>query len=345
MGQLSKMTLGPAAIAGFVVAALAAATVWGLAVSVGSSGPAIRESELPDAGFERQVGERAAVAHASWGSALDEVGVSYEGEAWGPSAIGVDDRGRLYVLDRVNERVVRYTGSVAETSFPLPGSHFEDLVVVRDRFVVLDRMQGERRALVFDESGARIADLAVDDGVGDIARLVVEDSNVCVECPSANGRALHTIGTLAGGRTDAAGQVKSREGRGRLAGGRLNARRLDRNHVAIEAVDARGRRQSLVRVASKRDVAGILDVTPTRDGGSIVSYAVYREDPAHPDGAKARLVVAKHAEDGTLIGRIESENDSLPEPLRKITVSESGDIYTLVLGEDGMTVYRWTLGR
>lgn len=336
------MRKGPIGWVVLAVALLGVATIWGLVVSVGVSGPAYKRADLPDAGFDNNVGRSATVVTARWGSGQGQVGLLDQPEPKGPNSFGVDDRGRVYVLDEVNRRVVRYAAGRQDALYHLPDTQFDDLVTARDRFVVLNRDEPARRALVFDAEGGLVATLPVDANVGGITRLFVVGPDVCVECSNT---ALFKIGTLDGAAASAADQAAAMPGRPTPAGTVLGASLQDRNDVAVDVKGPSHTTTIKLRAHSNRDIAGIVDMAGDKAGSIYAVYGLYKEDPANVDNAKGRLVIAKYSANGELIGRAETRNDYRPEPFRKVAVTESGDVYQLTTGRAGIAILKWTLDR
>lgn len=328
----------PATVAGL----FAAATAWGLFVSAVRGGAVDVAARLPAADYARGVGTSQTVVRALWGRGRGRVGVSYDGEAVGPGALGVDDRGRVYVLDGVNRRVVRWSAGAADAEFQLPGEGFDDLAVTRDRFVVLAR-QEERRALVFDESGACVGTLPVSPALGPIAGLVLDGGDVLVRCPTPEEIALHRIGSLKGDVTPLEEQVHALPDAPTPAGAFVRAAKVDRRRLKVELLDSERHLRRRIDVRAADDVSAIVDVIGARDGGAWVAYGVYRERPDGPDAAEGRLVVVRLDEDGALLGRAELPESVGPEPHRKLALSEAGDVYQLVSDAEGVRVLRWTL--
>jgi hypothetical protein len=335
---MKKRTIG---WIGAAILVAAAATAWGLMVSVGVSGDAIVRSELPDAGFDRDIGRATTVVAAAWGKGLGKVGISAEGEAKGPNALGVDDRGRVYVLDQVNERVVRYADGRPDAAIRLPDRYFDDLVVARDLLVVL-RRDGDRLALVLDTHRGAVETLPIDPDVPPIYRLALAGDEVRVECPGADDHPTHAIGTLTGARASKERQLTELPAFPTPAGLTVKGARSDGNNVKLDLTDARGGQRLKLRIHSERDIGAVTAVMGDPRGNLYVAYTVVSES-GDPDKTRTRQVVARYSTDGELTGRVETANDAFPIPHRQWCVSESGDLYQLTAGEDGIAVLEWTL--
>lgn len=321
---------------------LGAATIWGLMVSVGVSSTGVTNSELPDNGFVKLQGERTIVARSKFGTGTGQAGVILEGDTRGPDSFGVDDRGRVYLLDAVNQRVTRFTNSIAETAFPLPDSGFEDIAVARDRFAVLSRTD-DRRVLVFDQAAGRIATLPIAAAVPDIYRLAIVGGDILVECPGGGANSYHPIGTVDGIPYPDAEQASPRtDGVPMPTGDTLKPALLSANDIAVDVVNPDGTRDLSLRAHSNRKVASIVDASGDSRGNIVVIWGVYSETK---DGLTdhARLVMARYSPTGELLGTAEAENESDPEPFRKVVMAEDGEIYQLTAETNYYAVYRWTL--
>jgi hypothetical protein len=324
----------------FAALMIGAATVWGLAISAGVGGSLVKRAQLADGDFDHNVGTKTTVLDLKWGGGPGQVGQAYLGELKGPNSFGIDDRGRIYILDEVNKRVVRYDGGKAQATFALPDPYFDDMVVSRDRFAVLSRDEN-RRVLLFDADKGFVATFPVAPGVGGITRLMLDGPDVCVECSS---EALFKVGDLRGAATPFETQVLPRPDMPTPAGTVIDAALLDRNDIKIDIRGRDGSVRSKLRVHSKRQIGAIRDIAADRQGNVLVVYGLNWEDPTDPDRGKAKLVMAKYSGDGTLLGRAEVVRSDMPEPFRLVTMSESGDVYQLSEDYKGsVTVNRWRL--
>jgi sugar lactone lactonase YvrE len=335
---MKKRTIG---WIGAAILVAAVATAWGLMVSVGVSEDAIVRSELPDAGFDRDIGRATTAVAAAWGKGLGKVGISTEGEAKGPNALGVDDRGRVYLLDQVNERVVRYAEGRPDAAVRLPDQYFDDLLVARDQVVVL-RRDGDRLALVLDTHRGTVETLPIDADVPPIYRLALAGDEVRVECPEADDHPTHAIGTLTGGRASKERQLTELPAFPTPAGLTVKGARTDRNNVRLDLADSAGRQRYKLRIHSARDIGAVTMVMGDRTGNIYVAYTVV-SGSADPDKERTRQVVARYSPDGELTGRVETANDTFPIPHRQWCLSEAGDLYQLTANEDGIAVLEWTL--
>lgn len=123
----------------FAILALACSTT---TCSTSSSSP---EPEQPQS--------QPPAASVSWGAGQDQVGRTTPEEASpeGPSSLVADKDGHVYVLDRVNTRLVRFDGGKPTATIALPDGVYMDVDLEADGGFVLLR-QGTSPALVFVDS-------------------------------------------------------------------------------------------------------------------------------------------------------------------------------------------------
>ncbi len=332
---------GRRAVAAAVIVLVA--TAWGLAVSIGASRMAVRDSELPGEGFAGSCGSTESVVALAWGEARDQAGITYEGETRGPASFGVDDRGRVYLLDQVKQRVVRFANHSVDVEYSLPHTGFDDIAVERDRFAVLHRFD-ERSVLLFDAEEGLVASCAIDAAVPDVLRMRIAGDTVYVECPGSNTMAYHAICRLDGTPVPAERQIDAAFHGVPLPNGNfVRAKKLDRNNIAYDVIAPGGDRQAKVRVHSSRDLASIVDVFGDGNGNVLLAYALYRESAGQPDQVIGKLVLAKYDSEGRLIASAETVSDDSPEANRRVSVAENGDVYQLAENATGVQVLRWTL--
>lgn len=326
-------------------AILGLATAWGLMVSVVASGPASKQVALPNNGFAQQQGTSETVLRAKYGGGIGEFGITFGGETRGPQSFGVDDRERVYVLDAVNRRVVRFAQGVPDAEFLLPDDRFEDLAVARDVVCALSRVE-DRRVVVFDAASGSASTLSIAESVPPIFRLFIVGGDVVVECPGRSGRSYHTVGTTSGKAAPPSLQAQKRNGGTPLPNGdALTLTLQSRNDLALDVTRDDGTSGTRLRAHSERDIAAILDATSDRLGNVFITWALASDDASEAPDPQDRLVVTRHSVTGELTGRVETANGSDPEPFRKTVVSESGALYQLVTDRAGVRVLRWTMAR
>src|SRR5262249_36170006 len=130
--------------------------------------------------------KRETVVETKWGSGVGELGHDRpnEGAPVGPMSLAVDARGRIRVLDQVNDRIEVFEDGRAR-SLALPDGHFQDIDVDgRGQSVVLDRLVSGRIA-VLDENGRVVSKIPItgaglDEG-GAATALLTRESGIFVE--------------------------------------------------------------------------------------------------------------------------------------------------------------------
>lgn len=129
------------------------------------------------------------VFSSPWGGeTLDQVGRLRPSEAnpEGPMSFAVDGKGRVYVLDQVNGRVVRRgADGKPEAAFNIEPQAAQDLAVAEDgSAAVLDRFSSKSVTL-YDEKGAKVGELplAIDEieEPGLVTGVFVDGNDVYVE--------------------------------------------------------------------------------------------------------------------------------------------------------------------
>jgi hypothetical protein len=123
-----------------------------------------------------------------WGNAADALGRERpsEGNASGPMSFLVDGKGRAWILDQVNGRIVRRDRSGAvERTFPIDRPNAQDLALGEDGSVAILDRYGDADVAIYDDAGNYAASLPlVGDGVesaGLVTGVVVEGTNVYAE--------------------------------------------------------------------------------------------------------------------------------------------------------------------
>lgn len=323
-----------------VIAIAAAATAWGLSVSVVMSDPAVVRRAYPSAPSRTITGRARAVVRAPWGSGPNEVGLTTDGEARGPMSFGVDDRERIWVLDQENDRLLCFDDGVVVVTAKLPAGEFDDLAVERDRVCVLSR-SGNRRVVVFDGDGRELGQIPIADDVPPILHVLVEGSTVLVECPTSESRQNHAVGTLAPLRPIAQREYFTRNGVALRGNTRASAALASARDITVD-IKAGGISRSRLRLHSDLEVTSILDVAGDARGGLYVT-AVLTSETAPPDTGATTLSVAHYSATGEPLGWAATPYEPLTDALRRVIVTPAGHVYRMDTVEDGLRIVRWTL--
>lgn len=137
--------------------------------AVSSASTAQAASELPGS-RPLSLPHGGVVFSSPWGGqSIDQVGRNRpeEGNPEGPMSLSVDAKGRVYVLDQVNARVVKHSADgKAESAFPIGSEASQDIAIASDgKVAVLDRFSSKSVSM-YDDSGALIGDLPLVGGPG-----------------------------------------------------------------------------------------------------------------------------------------------------------------------------------
>jgi len=124
---------------------------------------------------------------SSWGGGERDLGRDQPGEGSpsGPMSFAVDSRGRVWVLDQVNGRVLRFNKGEVEATLPLDRRTAQDLAVADDGSVaVLDRF-GDEDVVVYGPDGSLVGSIPLAgegiDGPGYVTGVFVDGTDVYVE--------------------------------------------------------------------------------------------------------------------------------------------------------------------
>ncbi len=162
------------------------------------------------------------VFSSPWGGeTLDQVGRTRPSEAnpEGPMSFAVDGKGRVYVLDQVNGRIVRRSADgKPEVAIPIEPQAAQDLAVAEDgSAAVLDRF-ASKSVTLYDEKGAKIGELPLKgeelEETGLVTGVFVDGNDVYVE--KEHGP-LYKIGDKSGAPADEPTEIPGRPSRDGLS--------------------------------------------------------------------------------------------------------------------------------
>jgi hypothetical protein len=162
------------------------------------------------------------VFSSPWGGeTLDQVGRVRPSEAnpEGPMSFAVDGKGRIYVLDQVNGRIVRRgADGKPEIAIPIEAAAAQDLAVAADgSAAVLDRFSSKSVTL-YDEKGAKVGEIPLKgeelDETGLVTGVFVDGNDVYVE--KEHGP-LYKIGDKSGAPADEQTEIPGRPSRDGLS--------------------------------------------------------------------------------------------------------------------------------
>lgn len=162
------------------------------------------------------------VFSSPWGGeTLDQVGRARPSEAnpEGPMSFAVDGKGRVYVLDQVNGRIVRRgADGKPEIAIPIEAQAAQDVAVAEDgSAAVLDRF-ANKSVTLYDENGAKVGELPLKgeglEETGLVTGVFVDGNDVYVE--KEHGP-LIKIGDKSGAPADEQTEIPGRPSRDGLS--------------------------------------------------------------------------------------------------------------------------------
>lgn len=305
--------------------------------AAGASSSAVARSRREDggAGDEKQGG---VVFFSPWGgSNTNQLGRERpsEGNPMAPMSLARDGKGRLYVLDQVNGRVVRHgadgkVDQVTEIKLTAP----QDVAVGKDgSMAVLDRL-GTKAIGLYDESGALKTQLPLGgDGVEDpglITGVFVDGSDVYVE--KEHGplvRVGDTEGGLANPRTQIPGRP-SRDGLSFLNAGITDAKAGRAYVSSIDRATNEHRFTRELKLGAPIRTILLLD----SDLSGTIYFATELERP----GGDVVFLQCLDPLKGVPVGSAVLPVNTLPEEtFRDLTVLDDGGVVYAVRSDDGVS--------
>lgn len=299
----------------------------------GAPGPGGPPSAQPDADT---------VFTARWGGGLDELGHERldEGNAAGPMSFAVDGKGRTYVLDSVNGRIVRRgVDGKAEVSFPIDPGAPQDLATAPDgSMAVLDRFVNKGVA-IYDESGQRVGELPLEgEGVpdtGELTGVFVDGKDVYVEREHGT---LVKIGDTSGAPAQPRSEIPgrpSRDGLSFLSAGIIDA---PAGRVYVSAINRADNEHRFTREMRLRAPVRTILLLDSDKAGTIYFAAEIEE----AGGAGAILLSCLEPLKGVIVGNAVLPNNTLPEEsFRDLVVLDEGGVIHALRTEEGVTYRRY----
>jgi hypothetical protein len=286
------------------------------------------------------------VVSAPWGAGSDELGRTAddpEGAPIGPMSFAVAADGRIWILDPVNRRLVRFANGRADRWIPLAGDAWQDVALGPDGGLwILDRLVG-RRLERLDESGRPVASIPVEGaGVregGGVTALLPRDDGVWLEVEHTRSvRVADAQGAAAHYRIEAFGRPAGPSGRS------LFARRDGSRAVEVRALDTRSELLREVTTVAFDDPVWRIAALEARTNDEVVLAAhLVREGPA-PTFAVAfeTLEVRVLAPDLSERRRFRTTPSvGAWEQFREFRVAPDGTIFQMAFVEAGVEVRRW----
>jgi hypothetical protein len=275
---------------------------------------------------------------AKWGSGLADLGHERpsEGNPMGPMSMAVDGKGRVYVLDEVNGRIVRRgADGKPETTFPTNLMAPQDMTVAADgSTVVLDRFV-DKQVVVYDESGKLRADIPIEgDGVADVGLV----TGVFTDGPDVYVEREHgplvkigdTSGMLAEPRTEIPGRP-SRDGQLFLNAGITEA---PVGRVYVSAIDRATNEHRFTRELRLRSFVRAIVLLDSDLAGTLYFAAEVEVE----GGAEVVLLSCLEPLKGTPVGGAVLPVNTVPEEtFRDLVVQNEGGVLYAQRTDQGVT--------
>lgn len=275
---------------------------------------------------------------SKWGSGPGDLGRErpQEGNPMGPMSLSMDGKGRVYVLDEVNGRIVRRgADGKPDTTFRTDLIAPQDMAVAEDgSTVVLDRFV-DKQVVIYDESGRVRADIPIaGDGVDDVGAVTgvfTDGDDIYVEREHASLVKIgDTTGQLAEPRTEIPGRP-SRDGQLFLNAGITDAQV---GRVYVSAIDRATSQHRFTRELRLRSFVQNIVLLDSDLAGTIYFAAI-----VEPEGGQAVvLLTCLEPLKGTPVGGAVLPVNTMPEEtFRDIVVQNEGGVMYALRSEQGVT--------
>jgi len=258
----------------------------------------------------------------------------------GPMSFAVDARGRVYVLDEVNGRIVRHApDGKAESATPIALRTPQDIAVADDgSMAVLDRFAGKEVA-VYDESGAMKGELPLEgtgiDDTGAVTGVFVDGKDVYVE--KEHGP-LVKIGTTSGAKADPRTEIPGRPSRDGLSYLNAGITDAEAGRAYVSSIErATGQHRFTRELRLKSFIRSIVLLDSDKTG-----QIYFAAEVGPPSGEGSVLLTCLEPLKGVVVGNAVLPENTLPEETFKdLTVLDGGGVLYAVRSEQGVAYQRY----
>ncbi|HSN96856.1 MAG TPA: hypothetical protein VLS89_01115 [Candidatus Nanopelagicales bacterium] len=300
----------------------------------GTAAPAAPEAGAP-AGPE-------VLFNAGWGGKLGELGRDRpdEGNPEGPMSLAVDAKGRVLVLDQVNNRMVRYgADGKPQAELRTDIRTAQDVVVAPDgTAAVLERVH-QKSVTLFDESGKPVGQLPlIGEGIdeaGAVTGVFVDGKDVYAE--REHGM-LVKIGDTAGNPAEPRAEIPgrpSRDGQLYLSAGIIQAQA---GRAYVSAID-RARMENRFTRELRFDARLLTIVLLDSDRSGTIYFAAQIDEG---EGQESVVLTCLEPLTGQPIGGAVMPANTLPEEtFRDLAVLDDGGVIYALRTEQGTSYQRY----
>ncbi len=304
-------------------------------------------SRATDAGrLDGGVGARTVLAHFGWGSGEGQLGRNRPQEAnpEGPMSLTIDSRGQVYVVDQVNNRVVKLDrdGKPAG-SVPLTVQAPQDVAIAKDgTMVVMDRLVDHSLALIGPDGTPRGELPLLGKGleeVGGSTGVFTDGNDVYVEREHGD---LVKVGDTSGARDTERGEVPGRPSRDGTAYLSATLGDHSQGQVLVTAIDKASRAHRFTRqVVMGPPVLALTFLDSDRSGVIYVAGLVETPQSTAEAPRYSLSLMCLDPLDGHPLGQVAlPPNESADETFRELAVSDEGGVLFLQRTEEGAQLVR-----
>lgn len=291
-------------------------------------------------------GQGAAVAKFGWGSGEGQLGKDrpQEGNPEAPMSLAVGARGATWVLDQVNNRLVKVDkdGKV-ETAVPLTLQGAQDLAVGKDGTVaVMDRLLDKQIAL-YSADGKALGVLPVEgknlEEGGTASGVFIDGDQVLVEREHGD---LVKVGDTQGKADPERAEVPgrpTRDGKGYLT---AMISSPPEGRVAVTMIERPSQQLRFTRELRLGTEVYGLNLLDTDQAGIIYLGVMAMGKTPKGEPAPSVILLCLDPRDGVPLGRAElPPNDSPEETVRELVVLDQGGVLYLHRTDEGAALTRW----